>query len=53
MYEKRDDAFAKWLEEDCEIPLPLDPGQREIAELGLKEAFDAGWKACKMQEYTQ
>jgi len=47
-----EDAFTKWLEEDCEIPLPVEPQAREIAELGLKEAFDAGWKARKKQEYA-
>lgn len=40
-----EEAFAKWLEDECEVPLPLEPGQREIAELSLKEAFEAGWLA--------
>ena len=51
-HEKRDAAFKEWLEDDCEIPLPLDPEDREIAELGLKEAFDAGWEARTTQNNT-
>lgn len=47
-YEKRDAAFEEWLEEDCDVPLPLEPDDRKIAELSLKEAFNAGWNARKV-----
>lgn len=51
MYAKRDQAFAKWLEEDCELPLPKEPQALEIAELALREAFNAGWAARKLEQY--
>ncbi|SIS70315.1 hypothetical protein [Phaeovulum vinaykumarii] len=38
------DAFDLWME-DPDIPLPLEPLDRELAEEALLRAFTAGWEA--------
>lgn len=45
-YQTRDREFAKWLE-TCDIPMPHEPAAREIAEIALRQAFEAGWDARK------
>ena len=50
MYEKRDAKFEDWLEEG-DVPLPKEPADMDLATEALRLAFNAGWKARKIQEY--
>lgn len=45
-HELRDAEFLEWLKV-ADIPLPVEPMARSIAEEALRRAFNAGWAGRK------